>query len=246
MRLIVTRPEEDAAKLIAKLEQKGHSGIAAPMIRISNLPGMALPNARWQAILITSANSIRALTALKGGADLTSVPVLAVGPASAAAARAAGFTSVSTAGGDLEALTELAVQQLDPAGRPLFYPSGTVVSGDLKAHVEREGFACIRLPLYEAVPATELPAAIVLEIENQTADGVVLFSPRTARIWAKCLATAGLVEAASSLTHCCLSTAVADALHAECRGGPTLGNLAIAPEPNEDSLLGVIGVTSSG
>lgn len=243
MHLIVTRPEEDATKLIAKLESMGHSGSAAPMICISNLPGVILPQRPWQAILVTSANSVRALSTLEGGNELTSVPVLAVGPASTDAARAAGFSSVRTAAGDLKALTALAVQHLDPAMGPLFYPSGTVISGDLKAHLEGEGFTCVRTPLYEAVPATELPAAIVSEIKKQSADGVVLYSPRTARTWAKCLATAGLLEAASSLTHCCLSTAVADALHAECRGGPRIENLAIAPEPNEDSLLEVIGVT---
>lgn len=240
MRFIVTRPSEDAIKLITKLERDGHSGLAAPMIRIANLPGVTLPKMEWQAILITSANSIRALTALAGCQDLTAVPVLAVGPASALAATSAGFQNVSTAQGDLEALTELAVRQLDPAGGPVFYPSGTIISGDLKARLERQGFSCIRLPLYDAVPTSKLPADVASGIQDGSTDGVFLFSPRSARIWAKCLATAGLIEAASSLTHYCLSTSVADALKAESRSGSTFKNVAVAPEPNEDSLLQLI------
>lgn len=242
MRWIVTRPSEDAAKLIAKLEHAGHSGLAAPMIRIANFPDVALLKMDWQAIVVTSANSIRALTALADGSQLVSVPVLAVGPASALAATSAGFANVVTAQGDLEALTELAVRRLDPAKGPVFYPSGTVISGDLKTHLERKGFSCVRLALYEAVPATGLSSEVASEIRSGTADGVLLFSPRTARIWAKCLVSAELKEAASSLTHCCLSTAVARALHTESQNGPTLGSVSIAPEPNEDSLLQSIGV----
>lgn len=243
MRLIVTRPSEDAAKLIAKLEQRGHSSLAAPMIRICNLPNVTIPEVEWQAILITSANSVRALAELPGGHALTSVPVLAVGPASTHAARTAGFENVSTAQGDLKGLTDLAVRRLDPSKGPLFYPSGTVISGDLKKHLEQKGFACVRLPLYEAVPTTKLSVQVRSEIRGGTADGVLLFSPRSARIWAKCLASAELAEAASSLTHCCLSTSIADALHAEYQDRTTLKSVAIAPEPNEDSLLQSIGAT---
>ncbi|MCP5083781.1 MAG: uroporphyrinogen-III synthase [Alphaproteobacteria bacterium] len=241
MRFIVTRPSEDAAKLITKLERDGHSGLAAPMIRIANLPDVTLPKMEWQAILVTSANSIRALAVLAGGSDLTAVPVLAVGPASAHAATSAGFKSVSTAQGDLEALSELAVRQLDPAKGPIFYPSGTIISGDLKAHLERQGFSCTRLPLYEAVPASEFSVEVASDIQDGQADGVLLFSPRSARIWSKCLANADLTEAASSLTHYCLSTAVADALKADSKNGSTFKSVAVAPEPNEHSLLQFIG-----
>lgn len=241
MRFIVTRPSEDSAKLIAKLERGGHSGLAEPMIRIAGLPDVTLPKMNWQAILVTSANSVRALMTLAGGPDLVAVPVLAVGPASAHAAARAGFEKVSSAEGDLDALTDLAVRQLDPGKGPVFYPSGTTISGDLKARLEENGFSCARLPLYEAVPTDELSAETVAGIKSQTIDGVLLYSPRTARIWAKCLAAAGLAQAASSLTHYCLSTAVAEALNAESTNKAAFTNLAVSPEPNEDSLLKTIG-----
>ncbi len=241
MRFIVTRPAEDASKLISKLESAGHSALAAPLIRIHNLPGITLPSTRWQAILVTSANSIRALTILPGHDRLTSVPVFAVGPASATAAKSAGFTDIRTAHGDLEALTALALKELDPAEGPVFYPSGTVISGDLKSKLEKAGFLCTRLPLYNAEPAQELPDAVLQALKDRAVDGVVLFSPRTARIWAKCLAVADLTSVASSLTHCCLSTAVAEAVSASLGSGVKLKSLIIAPEPNEDSLLQAIG-----
>ena len=243
MRLIVTRPEEDAAQLISKLERAGHSALAAPMIRIQNLPDVKLPPSPWQAILVTSANSIRALNALPGSTRLKSVPVFAVGPASAEAARSAGFAKVTTANGNLDALTALALAKLDPADAPVFYPSGTVISGDLKAKLEDNGFSCTRLPLYEAEPARKLSPQAAEEVRAGTADGVLLFSPRTARVWAKCLAAAELTTAASSLTHCCLSTAVAEALAESLEPGAKLKYVTVAPEPNEDSLLKAVGAT---
>ena len=241
MRFIVTRPREDSAKLIKKLERAGHSALSEPMICIKALSGVTLPEKQWQAILVTSANSIRALMCFAEGADLTAVPVLAVGPASAHAANEAGFESVISAQGDLNALTKLAARQLDPSQGPVFYPSGTTISGDLKARLEQEGFTCVRLPLYEAVPAGGLSPEAIAGIGNQSFDGVFLYSPRSARTWAKCLAAAGLSQAASSLTHYCLSTAVADALNTERSNGTPFTNLTISPEPNEDSLLGSIG-----
>ncbi|MEM8685858.1 MAG: uroporphyrinogen-III synthase [Pseudomonadota bacterium] len=241
MQFIVTRPEADAKKLIAKLKRAGHRALAAPLIRIHNLPGITLPPTPWQAILVNSANSIRALTALPGSDALISVPVLAVGPASAKAAKSAGFTDIRTAHGDLDALAAMARAELDPAGSALFYPSGTVISGDLKSKLEGEGFSCTRLPLYDAEPARELPENALQALKRKTAEGVVLFSPRTARIWAKCLADAHLTGAASRLTHCCLSTAVAEALAISIGPDVTLKNVIIAPEPNEDSLLRAIG-----
>ncbi len=243
MRFIVTRPAEDAAKLVKRLEALGHSALAEPMIQIVNLADVCLPAANWQAVLVTSANSIRALSALEGKSKLTTTPVLAVGPASARAAQAAGFQDVTSADGDLKALTRLAAQRLVPDRGPVFYPSGTVVSGDLKAQLEEAGFSCTRLPLYEAVPSRVLSNRVVSELNNHAVDGVLLFSPRSAKIWAKCLITAGLVGPASSLTHCCLSNAVADALQAEGRAKTTFKNILIPPEPNEDSLLNAVGAS---
>lgn len=243
MRFIVTRPIEDAVRLINRLERAGHSGVAEPMIRIECLPNATHPNLKWQAILITSANSIRALSALDDCPDVTAVPVLAVGPASTLAATSAGFKEVRTARGDLKALTELAVRQLDPAQGPILYPSGTVVSGDLKARLEAQGFSCTRLPLYDAVPARKLSTEAISTLKNKTADAVLLFSPRSARIWAKCLSTAGLTQAASSLTHYCLSTTIADALNPEGNCNTAFRKMVIAPEPTEDSLLQTIGAT---
>lgn len=241
MRLIVTRPREDAGKLIAALEHRGHSAEAAPMITIKPLAAAAVPEKTWQAILVTSANSVRALRHLAGFSELLTTPVLAVGPASARAATEAGFASVTSADGDLQALAALARRRLNPAQGPLLYPSGVVISGDLKSLLEKDGFSCTRVPLYDAVPAQNLPPGLVSAIHDHQVDGVLLFSPRTARVWARCVEKADVQPAASRLTHWCLSTSVAEALCKEVPEWPVADTLRVAPQPNEESLLTVIG-----
>lgn len=241
MRLIVTRPNEDAGNLISALERQGHAALAAPMISIEPISDAKVPDDTWQAILVTSANSVRALVLQPGSIGLLSTPVLAVGPASARAATQAGFTSVTSADGDLKALMGLARRQLSASQGSLLYPSGLVTSGDLKSQLEEEGFSCVRVPLYDAVPAQSLPAELVTAIQDQQFDGVLLFSPRTAQIWASCVQKAGGYAIATTLTHWCLSTAVADALCREVPDWPIDQSTVIAPHPNEESLLEAIG-----
>ena len=68
------------------------------------------------AVLITSANGARAVAAHPRRGELTALPVLAVGQASAAAARAAGFADVTSADGDGGDLARLAATRFAGAG----------------------------------------------------------------------------------------------------------------------------------
>ncbi|MFN6941440.1 MAG: uroporphyrinogen-III synthase, partial [Parvibaculum sp.] len=149
MHLLVTRPEPESEALAAGLRARGHEVTIAPLLSIRYLDGVSLPAREWQALLITSANGARALGRI---ADryLKQVPLLAVGEASAAAARAEGFSNVRAAEGDVHALEALAVRLLDPAKGPLFHAAGSVLAGDLKALLEARGFEVERLALYEA------------------------------------------------------------------------------------------------
>lgn len=240
MRLIVTRPEQDAASLVAKLRAASHDGIAVPLIQIEYLHGAEIEERDWQAILITSANSIRALVELKLASALLQIPVLTVGPASTAAASDAGFASVTSADGDLPALVSLALELLDADKGPLLYPSGVTISGDLKGLLEDKGFACARTVLYDAVRAKILPSAASEGLLRKEVDGVVLYSPRTAKIWTNCVKNETLLDTARQLSHWCLSNAVATALRENWPSGTPPARVQVASEPNEASLLEAI------
>ena len=85
MRIAVTRPEEDAGPLKARLEAMGHQVVMAPLMTIRPRAGVAIPDLPWQAVAVTSANGIRALPRSHG---LDQFRILTVGPQSLKAAAA--------------------------------------------------------------------------------------------------------------------------------------------------------------
>jgi hypothetical protein len=106
MRLLVTRPEPDNARTAAALRANGHEVMLAPLLHIEAVTNADLGAPPWAAILLTSANGARAIADHPRRAELIALPVLAVGRSSADAARAAGFTDVSSRGSRPSAFAE--------------------------------------------------------------------------------------------------------------------------------------------
>ncbi|MEA2756225.1 MAG: hypothetical protein QOJ54_2514 [Aliidongia sp.] len=234
MKLLVTRPAADSAALAALLEAQGHEVLIDPMLEIR--PNAAEPPSLdgVNGVLFTSANGVRAFAALCERRD---VAVYVVGDRTAEAARIAGFSQIESADGDVEALAVLAAARCKPEDGALLHVSGTVQAGNLAETLGAQGFTVRHVALYDAISTTELAPPTRTAIENGTLDGVLLFSPRTARHFAELIAAAGLGERARRLQAWCLSRAVADAL-APLR----LVGIHIAAEPTQASLLRIIGV----
>lgn len=229
MRVLITRPHAESESLAPELSARGHVPVVAPMLAIRVRPDAAVDLSDVQAVLFTSANGVRAFAALS---DRRDVSVLAVGEASAAAARDAGFPDVASAGGDARDLAALARTRLDPSGGVLFHAAGAVTKGELKAELEAAGFAVRRVPLYDAQPAAELPPAARTALETGALDAVLFFSPRTARTFVRLVNEAGLPAASAPLNAVCLSKAVAaEAAALSWRG------VRVAARPDRAALL---------
>lgn len=226
MRLLVTRPPEDAEALKAKLESLGHRVILSPLLTIVPRADISIPVADYQSVALTSANAVRCLTGTPHLARLRHLPVLAVGPQSAQAARRAGFTRVTEAGGDGPGLAQHIIGSASPGSGPVLYLSGRDTASDFAGLLERAGFQVRRAVIYDAQPAQKLaPGAAA-------ADGVLLYSPRSARLWLD-LAQRHDIEAKAML-HYCLSPNIAAIL-------PDGFVTRIAAQPTEESLLEIIG-----
>jgi uroporphyrinogen-III synthase len=182
-----------------------------------------------QAILCTSANGVRALARTSGERG---VPLLAVGDATAARARAAGFGSVQSAGGDVGDLARLAAAQLRPQNGPLLHVAGNVVAGDLAGLLRARGFAVERRVLYEARAVAALSPAAVDSLRAGAIAFALFFSPRTAAIFARLADVAGVTECCASVTALSISAGT-DAALAEL---PWHGRRA-AEHPNQPALL---------
>src|SRR5207302_4078653 len=91
VRLLVTRAEADAVRTVAALRALGHDVLTAALLRIETAADAVFGTGPWAAVLITSANAVRAITAHPQWRDIAAIPVFTVGSRTAAAARAAGF-----------------------------------------------------------------------------------------------------------------------------------------------------------
>ena len=234
MRLIVTRPQEDARSLGRRLTTAGHTVIAAPLLSIRRIAEAPIPERPYQAVLITSANGARALEGRSELERLKSATALVVGRSSAVAAAGAGFARIEVAGGDVAALARRAVQLLRPDDGPLLYVSGAVTAGELASDLAASGFEVDRVVAYVASPAVALPKRCATALAAGKVDGVILFSPRTARIWATLAAAAGQAPAAVRLVHYCLSQNVAATVCNTLGAGVTV---EVARRPDEAALL---------
>jgi uroporphyrinogen-III synthase len=240
LRFIVTRPEADARAVAQRLESAGHEVVKAPLMAIARRPGV-IPQRRYRAVLITSANGARALADHPDRQRLAGAEAHAVGPASAAAMRAAGWTVVHQAQGDVAGLIAAVRAHLQPAEGPLLHVSGETVTGDLEGALARSGFAVDRVVLYAAEPARALPPTAARALTTGWADAVLLYSPRTAEIWVRLTAAAGLGTAAAMLRHLCLSEAVAKRIRAAFPEAP----VAIAARPEEDAMAALALMTAA-
>ncbi len=207
MRVLITRPREDAEPLAAALRTYGVESVIAPLLEIRNLAGPPLDLDGVQALLATSANGVRAFAARE---PAPSLPVYAIGDATARTAEAEGFQAVVSASGDVAALAELVRNRLDPNAGALMHVAGTRVAGDLSGMLTAAGFHYRREILYEARKADSLPSAAAQAIHDRSIQGVVIYSPRTAATFVKLIRKAGLDDDCSFLSAFCLSPAVAE------------------------------------
>ena len=236
---IITRPAGDSARFMAAARAAGHAVIAAPLLSIEMKPAASVPERNWQAVAITSANGARGVAAHPARDNLIRARAVPVGPASSEAARAAGFTDILQAEGDVKALIRAVADNLDPAAGPVLYASGAITRGDLQGELAARGFEVTRVVFYEAVQAPALPEEAARLLRSGERALVALYSPRTARIWAALASKAGLAEQAASCAYACLSRNVADALTKRLPGAR---GIIVPPAPDEPSLLAALGL----
>lgn len=223
MKLLVTRPVEDAQPLADKLEGLGHDAVIVPLLEILPRENVVLPQGPFQALCVSSANGLAAK------ADLSifhHIPFFAIGPQSALEARRQGFDHVHDKGGSVEGLVRTICKSLKPESGPILYLSGSETTGDLEGKLKAQGFSVARVIVYDAQPCIVAELSAFLE----GADGVLLYSPRTTKLWVAQVQKSRMDERAKSLQHFCLSANVAANL-------PQAWAKRISRTPDENGML---------
>lgn len=231
MRVLITRPIEDAKPLADALAERGIDVLIEPLLEVTPLETVEIDLQGVQALLFTSANGVRAFAA---ASPRRSLRVFAVGDGSAEAARRAGFDEVESAKGDVEALAALVVDRLKPENGILFHAAGTVTAGDLKSRLEALGYQVRRAQLYDAKIATALSTETLANLTLGGIDAILLFSPRTARTFADLWRAAGS-PSLGSIEALCLSAAVAREIDSLGWSG-----VEIADRPDLPSMLALV------
>ncbi len=221
MRVLITRPEEDATRTIAALGALGHDGIAMPLLKVRFHDGAEIALDPFQAVLATSANGVRALARRTARRD---VPLFAVGPQTAQEAEASGFLKVRNAQGDSRALATAVAGWAAPSGGALLHVKSAEADGTLAALLKARGFAVENAVLYE-VAAIDALATLPPDL-----DAALFYSARSAAIFRLLVSQAGL--SVSGVIAVCISKAAADAL-APLR----FKDVRVAAEPNQDAML---------
>ncbi|TNE37118.1 MAG: hypothetical protein EP348_06135 [Alphaproteobacteria bacterium] len=239
MKILITRPEPDASRLLGILKKLGHEGVLAPLMTIEMLPEATVDLENLQALLVTSANGARALGKATTRRD---VRVFAVGETTADAARAEGFRDVTVSGGNVEKLAEDVIAKLKPDEGRLLHVAGSKVAGDLEGLLTAAEFSFSRTILYEAKPARDLGREARSALEKGEIGAALFYSPRTAAIFENIIVNTGLSAALGSVMALCLSEAVAENLD-----GLSFAELRVAAKPNQENLLALLaGLPQSG
>lgn len=232
MRALVTRPREESKTLAAALAMRSIEALIEPLMEVHFLAPPALDLRGVQAILCTSANGVRALARATVERE---VPLFGVGDATAARARAEGFTAVESAGGNVDDLARLVADRLRPREGHLLHVAGNVVAGDLGDALRTQGFTVIRNVLYEARPVEKLSSMTVRAMRSEAVAFALFFSPRTAAVFARLVDEAGAASSCGRMT----AFSISPAADATLAGLPWLDRV-VAQRPDQPALLAAL------
>jgi uroporphyrinogen-III synthase len=236
MAVLVTRPQPDDEATAASLRSKGFEVLLAPMLRFEPVAFHDDTDARYGAVIVTSANALRGIEPHVAGHRLLQLPLYAVGEHTAAAARRLGFSKVIPANGDATALRDLMLasvkaKELKKAST-LLYLAGADLARDLAGELGERGFTVVTYTTYRMNPVARLPREVCDAFAANQIEAVLHYSRRSARAFLEAARTAGVEISALAIPQCCISAAVALVLR---DAGAT--QVMVAAAPDENSLF---------
>src|SRR5260221_2824597 len=181
----VTSPQPEEGATAGALREGGCEGLRAPMLRFEPMPFHDDADAHYGAILVTSANALRAIVPHLAGSRLLKLPLYAVGVHTAAAARDAGFGEVISATGDAAALRDLVLGSVKSKrlkkSATLLYLAGADLARDLSGELGEKGFTVVTHTTYRMIPASHLPREVCDAFVANRIEAVLHYSRRSAR-----------------------------------------------------------------
>jgi uroporphyrinogen-III synthase len=239
MAVLVTRPHPDDETTAASLRARGFEVLRAPMLRFEPVAFHDDEDARYGAVIVTSANALRGIAPHLAGSRLLKLPLFAVGEHTASAARSTGFSHVISANGDATALRDLMLasvksKELKKAST-LLYLAGADLARDLAGELGERGFSVVTHTTYRMSPVANLPRDVCDAFAANRVEAVLHYSRRSARAFLDAARAAGVEISALAIPQCCISDGVASVL----RDAGAM-QVMVAASADENALFGTL------
>ena len=237
MAVLVTRPYPDNEATAHALRARGFEVALAPMLRFEPMALSDDLNADYGAVIVTSANALRAIEAKLAQSALLELPLFAVGDRTASVARSLGFAEVISAEGDASALRDcvLAGAKRLKKERPLLHLAGADLSGDLASDFAAHGLDVATIVTYRMTMVSRLPHQALDAFAANQIEAVLHYSQRSAHAFLEAARSDGVEISALSVLQCCLSANVALPLR---DAGAT--QVQVAASPDENALFAAL------
>lgn len=233
MRILVTRPEPDAAKTAERLRALGHEPVIAPLLSIVfNAPPSDLGEPA--ALVLTSRNAVKAVSRWPQVSAWFDRPLFVTGRGTGEAAWRAGFTDVRSADGDAADLVALLTSEIGPEVRPVLHPAARDRSEGFVENLRAKGYDLRVVEAYRAEIVEALDPAVCQALRLGRIGAVLLYSRRTAEAFRYAAGRAGLTHELAATRFYALSARVAEPL------GDLGVEIALARSPDEDGLLALL------
>ncbi len=235
MRLLVTRPPHQAAATVAALQEDGHECLVSPVLIRHDLD-LPQPSGTFEIIVLTSRNAVDGLARQWPVDGREKLAVYTVGDATRDAAVSSGFLDAVSCDGTASDLVEKVAAScesgaaLKSPGKPkILYPCALQPAHDLPAMFAARDLKCAAWPVYVMDEVEEFSSEVSQALKEGTLDGVLLYSARSARVFADLVSKQGGLRRPISLF--ALSSAICAVLPPELAE-----SCKVTKEPNESAM----------
>lgn len=207
MRVLLTRPIDDAREEAQHLKAQGLDVIISPASKIETADALP-PLEKYAAVLFTSANAVKALQGfLKEGDPLFETPAYCVGAKTAQAARNAGFQNIEEGHGTVDSLLKV-IENEQHDGERWVYFSGDIIRHDPEPRLKKLGLTLDHHIVYHARAIPDLSGEAAKALQEKSIDVILFYSPRAVELFVNQVKKAGLDDGIPGFHALCLSADV--------------------------------------
>ena len=177
MHILFTRPFDDCHELMLRFKSLGHMVSHIPVISIQKIIYESLDFSGFKGIIFTSTNAIKFLDTQKIDKK---IKCFCVGYATEKVAKTRGFQNIYVAGGNVENLKEIILQNFGISDGKLIYVTGQIISSDLDKELISKGYNLKRIINYKAIEQEKFNNDEIEKLKDKMPDIVYVYSQNSA------------------------------------------------------------------